>query len=101
MGSFNNKPFSRLSIEDISDISGINQNLNESQASTTIDDYEPQADLSTVEEDVGGFDFQAPSDGLKKELLTRRMADSNSEKKCNINNVTCLPDRYQLLDRNM
>jgi anaphase-promoting complex subunit 1 len=67
--------FSRLSIEDLSELSGLNPVLNASQASTTLDEYEPQADLSTIDEDVGGFDFQAPLDGLNKEVFARKFAE--------------------------
>jgi anaphase-promoting complex subunit 1 len=67
--------FSRLSIEDLSEISGLNSALNASQASTTLDEYEPLADLSTIEEDIGGFDFQAPLDGLNKEVFARKFAE--------------------------
>jgi anaphase-promoting complex subunit 1 len=85
--------FSRLSIEDISDIGGGTPlGLNGSQASTTFEDHEMLADLTANNDDLDGFDLQAPLDGLKKEVLVRKFAEISiqigSSRESKVNSTT-------------
>lgn len=69
--------FSYLSIDDVTEGARREHAFEGSQTSATFDDYQAFADMNVgVDEDeYGGIDFQAPSDGLKKELLVRKFAD--------------------------
>jgi anaphase-promoting complex subunit 1 len=97
--------FSRLSIEDISDIGGGTPiGLNGSQASTTFEDYEMLADITAHNDDLDGFDLQAPLDGLKKEVLVSKFAEipirigSSNEPKASatVKSINTLPPHQRM-----
>jgi anaphase-promoting complex subunit 1 len=66
---------SRLSIEEISELGGTPVGISGSQASTTFEDHEMLADMTSNDDDFDGFDLQAPLDGLRKEVLVRKFAE--------------------------
>jgi anaphase-promoting complex subunit 1 len=68
--------FSQLSIEDFSENgTAFKSGINESQASTTMDEYDQYADLDGDLDDAEDVNLQNPLYGLKKELLVRKFAE--------------------------